>query len=200
MLSYSRDQNEGTYRSGEGGGAPPRYVNPDLSCSILGERARRRRVVREIKAMVLQYHILSYPPINFHSLIIPNLPGKYHAIIMHTITRARRVILCLADKTHVRRFVWRSMAACHADSHTVRWRFIRTYQKIKTTRHGTGGSLARVTPSRGEKKAQPKNMTPPTSHEIYIKKKVRHAAPAGDVACTTTTTTAQTGCTTNSQS
>ena len=37
MLNSSRDKNEGTYRSGEGEGAPPRYVTPDLSYTATGK-------------------------------------------------------------------------------------------------------------------------------------------------------------------
>ena len=35
-LTSSRDKNEGTCRSGEGGGVSARYVTPDLSCEKEG--------------------------------------------------------------------------------------------------------------------------------------------------------------------
>ena len=44
MLKYSRDKNEGTYRSGEGGGGPA--MQPRIWVTTGRERWRRARVVR----------------------------------------------------------------------------------------------------------------------------------------------------------
>ena len=51
MLNSSRDKNEGTYLSGEGGGRRARYVTPDLSCYLEGARAytRRARILNGMK-------------------------------------------------------------------------------------------------------------------------------------------------------